>query len=49
MNPCCENPDNLEDVSQPERPDVQVLVCQECGCRHIEVSVDPVQLGVEVK
>jgi hypothetical protein len=43
---CCSDDDNLEE--QPtERPDMRVRVCRVCGSRHIEVSVDPMQLGVK--
>lgn len=46
--PCCLEPGNLENVPD-ERPDITVNVCRECGCRHIELSVDPVELGVKVE
>ena len=44
---CFADPDNLEE-QETERADVAVRVCRVCGRRHIEVSVDPVELGVRL-
>jgi len=42
---CCADEENLEE--QPTgRPDVVVRKCRACGRRHIEVTVDPLTIGV---
>ena len=46
---CCKQPDNLEpgtpDAGAP--PNLRVLVCRVCGCRHFEWDVDPGAVGLE--
>jgi len=43
---CCSDEGNLEE--QPDnRPDVTVRKCRVCGRRHIEVTVDPMTIGVK--
>ena len=36
---CC-TPNNMTQVSDP-RPGIIVNVCKTCGCRHIEMMVEP--------
>lgn len=45
MKPCCADPANL--VAAYERPDLIVKTCTICGCRHFELTVDPIPLGVK--
>jgi hypothetical protein len=47
MSPCCENPENRETVE--EREDLTVQRCKECGRRHYEVTLEPVEIGVKIK
>jgi hypothetical protein len=43
---CCKIPENLE--SQPtERQDFSVMKCRVCGCRHFELTVDPIVLKLK--
>lgn len=42
---CCQNLDNLYEVPD-DRPKVKINKCRVCGCRHIEVVVEPGELGV---
>lgn len=44
MHECCQNSDNLVDEPQ-DRKDLEVLVCKECGARHLTITVDPGKLG----
>lgn len=39
MKECCQNPDNLKVVEQADNKVVRQ--CAVCGCRHIEVGLDP--------
>lgn len=43
---CLVEPGNLEEVPD-ERPDVTVRRCTVCGRRHIEVTVDPLEMRIE--
>lgn len=53
-NECCYDDDgNLRDenvilvLGHPDsRPSTRVRVCNVCGCRHFEMSVDPVIVGM---
>lgn len=46
MNECCQKSDNLE--KQPsDKPELRILKCKICGCRHFELSVDPGIIGLE--
>jgi len=47
MKPCCQDPANRE--ARQETPDLVVSVCQVCGCRHFELTVDPGKLMAEGK
>lgn len=53
VNVCCADPGNREDGPGPrggETPDdMTVTHCRVCDCRHFEVTVDPVLIGVEGK
>lgn len=46
MEPCCQNPDNR--TLAEKRGDLTIEHCQECGRRHIELTVDPAKLGIKV-
>jgi hypothetical protein len=49
MESCCEDERNLGEPEQvEEREDLVVRVCQVCGRRHFEMTVDPVKVGVHV-
>jgi metal-dependent amidase/aminoacylase/carboxypeptidase family protein len=41
---CCKDVDNL--VMTHLTKDELVNVCKVCGCRHFELTVDPIQLGI---
>jgi hypothetical protein len=43
-NECCNKSENLK--PQQLRPDLVVNVCQVCGRRHFEMTVDPGKFGV---
>jgi hypothetical protein len=44
---CCQNEANL--VAQPQtRPDLVVRICDVCGRRHFEATVDPGRLGLRL-
>jgi hypothetical protein len=43
--PCCEKEENLE--SKQDRPDLVIKTCKVCGCRHFELSVDPIRMGIK--
>ena len=45
MKPCCR--DLGERVETQVRPDMVVSVCQVCGLRHFELTVDPGSLGLK--
>ena len=40
-NSCCNQAENLRLHIDAEKPDLSVMKCQVCGCRHFELSVDP--------
>jgi hypothetical protein len=42
---CCKQAENLEDVPD-NRPNIIVVRCTVCGCRHIEVTAEPGHIGV---
>lgn len=45
---CCQKVENL--VPQPsDKPDLSILKCKVCGCRHFELSVDPGIIALELK
>ena len=46
--PCCNVPGALVVQTDPDRPRVLVRTCQTCGRRHIEWTVDPVAVGVQM-
>jgi hypothetical protein len=52
MHECCENQDNrvlrLED-QKPDKPEIQAFRCVVCNRRHLELTVDPGVLGLELK
>jgi hypothetical protein len=43
---CCRQPANLEAWVKKDRPDVALWICKVCGCRHYELTVAPVPVGV---
>lgn len=45
VKPCCQIPENLEQRDSG-RADMILRVCLVCGCRHREVTIDPLQVGV---
>jgi hypothetical protein len=47
MKECCQDVSNriLQPVD-PNRPDIHIEVCTQCGCRHIEMEVDPGRFGI---
>lgn len=52
MNLCCEDPANREAGPGPRGmegapSEVTVTHCTVCECRHYEVEVDPLHLGVK--
>ena len=44
---CCKQETNLGKVEQV-RPDLVFRRCQVCNCRHLELTVDPLKMGVRV-
>jgi hypothetical protein len=52
MEKCCitahENDTLLTQPQDPERPDIVIRLCPDCSRRHIEVTVDPLDLSVFV-
>lgn len=40
-NACCNVAANLENKTDDDRPELAVMVCRLCGCRHFELAVDP--------
>lgn len=54
MNECCSQPENRREGAGPRglpdgepAADVVVTHCVVCGCRHFEVAVDPLELGLK--
>lgn len=45
MKPCCEDPKNLSEPQATDKPEFTVRVCAVCGCRHFELSLDPLHLN----
>lgn len=44
--PCCQDEKNLSAPVQ-EREDLTLRVCAVCGCRHFELTVDPLHLSIK--
>ena len=42
---CCQKAENLKEVPD-DRESITVRKCSVCACRHIEVMVEPGELGV---
>jgi hypothetical protein len=42
---CCKQTANLEDVPD-DRPNITVLRCTVCGCKHITMIAEPGVVGV---
>jgi hypothetical protein len=47
VKPCCQEPENLE-KRESEKPDLTLLVCRVCGCRHFRLRLDPGVIGMRV-
>lgn len=49
-NECCADLDNREAPESPEgAPEGAYFTrCKVCGCRHFEIEVDPVKLGLKI-
>jgi hypothetical protein len=45
---CCQKPENLKEEYDP-RPEFKVFVCQICGCRHYELTVEAGDLGLKME
>jgi hypothetical protein len=45
MRECCEKPENRTVESHEQ--DTKIERCLECGAKHIEITVDPGQLGID--
>lgn len=43
---CCKDLTKREERRESE--DLMVSVCQACGCRHFELTVDPAVIGIRV-
>lgn len=48
---CCQRPENLRVITHQEagvgfNKDTVIKRCAVCQCRHFEMSVDPIPLGV---
>lgn len=43
---CCKDEKNL--IPHQERPDLIIRKCVVCGCRHFELGVDPIPLGIKL-
>ena len=47
---CCRKEENLYDYRGPEipsreeKPELTVMKCKECGCRHFSVNAEPIVL-----
>lgn len=47
MNLCCQYESNRTAPEvNPENTNFSFTTCKECGCRHFELVVDPLKLGV---
>jgi len=44
---CCKLEDNLKVQPSDGRPELLIRKCIVCGCRHIELSLDPGIIGLE--
>lgn len=44
-NTCCNTPANLI-PQETNKPDLVMVKCQVCGCRHFTLNVDPLILGI---
>lgn len=42
---CCQKEENL--FLHEKRPDLVVMKCKVCGCRHFEATLEPGKMGVE--
>lgn len=47
MKPCCQDPKNLEPVT--DAADRIVLRCLVCGCQHYRFKVDPGVIGIKLR
>jgi len=45
---CCQKVESLE-LQPSDKPDLEIRKCKICGCRHLELSVDPGKLGLTWK
>jgi len=43
---CCKQPENLE-PSDTGTPELSLLICRVCGCRHFELTLEPGVVGLE--
>lgn len=46
VKPCCQVEENLSAPTEV-KPDLIVRVCAVCGCRHFELTVDPLLLTIK--
>lgn len=49
-NECCNDPANLvEEPTGETHPEGDLILrrCQVCRCRHFELSVDPIEVGIK--
>ena len=52
-NACCRAANDagtllvLEDDQSPEKPELVCYRCPDCRCRHFELTLDPVNIGLE--
>jgi hypothetical protein len=51
MNECCQQPENRRDGpglrGAEEREGLSVTHCVVCECRHFDLEVDPLEIGIE--
>lgn len=45
VKPCCQDEKNLSEPSVV-KDDLTVRACTVCGCRHFELTVDPLHLNL---
>jgi len=43
---CCKNPDNLE-AQASDKPELEILKCKVCGCRHFGLTLEPGLIGLK--
>lgn len=46
VKPCCQDEKNLSESPVEMKADLTVRVCAVCGCRHFELTVDPLHLAI---